>query len=89
MVIGILGVVGSISGVIGGIINGMWAYIVAYAIGIIISGLIIFADRTERQWGYLPYLVLNVRLYRFSIHSQNHSKLTTVFSEDNPQKYRG
>uniref|UniRef100_A0A914DZA7 Uncharacterized protein n=1 Tax=Acrobeloides nanus TaxID=290746 RepID=A0A914DZA7_9BILA len=59
MVIGILGIVGSIFGVISGIVNGTWISIVAYAIGIIISGLIIFADRTERQWGYLPYLVLN------------------------------
>uniref|UniRef100_A0A914CME2 Uncharacterized protein n=1 Tax=Acrobeloides nanus TaxID=290746 RepID=A0A914CME2_9BILA len=59
MVIGILGIIGSIFGVISGIVSGMWTNIVAYVIGIIISGLIIFADRTERQWGYLPYLVLN------------------------------
>uniref|UniRef100_A0A914CC67 Uncharacterized protein n=1 Tax=Acrobeloides nanus TaxID=290746 RepID=A0A914CC67_9BILA len=57
-IIGILGVVFSIIGIIGSIVSGIWYNIIYCAIGLIVSGLIIFADKTEREWAYLPYIVL-------------------------------
>uniref|UniRef100_A0A914C762 Uncharacterized protein n=1 Tax=Acrobeloides nanus TaxID=290746 RepID=A0A914C762_9BILA len=59
LVIGILVIIGGIFGIIGSILNGIWPNIIGSAISIITGGLVIFADRTEREWGYLPYLVLN------------------------------